>query len=199
MVANFAHGRITRNNDVFPVPVRACKIGFAGRVRPSRPASARSFSTLRLNHQSSAYPWDHINRQPLWGHCQESAGTAVPVIYRYLRRGMQKEKNTKPRFEISTAYSSIGARQNFLSAREKSALFAREFSFARCQDAAGAIILHGGAAGEIYTARTRPDGQRLQQELQNRILQQVRIVRSGRCKNGGVLCAARPWRDGRRL
>ena len=50
MVAIRAHGRITRENDVFPVPVRACKAGLAERVRPSRPASARSsFSTLRLN------------------------------------------------------------------------------------------------------------------------------------------------------
>ena len=33
-----------------PVPVRACEVGFAEQVRPSRPASARSsFSTLRLN------------------------------------------------------------------------------------------------------------------------------------------------------
>ena len=50
MVAIPAHGGITRKNGVFPVPVRACeKNGFAGRVRPSRPASACSFSTLRLN------------------------------------------------------------------------------------------------------------------------------------------------------
>ena len=50
MVAIPAHGRITRGNDVFPVPVRACEIGFAERIWPSRPASARSsFSTLRLN------------------------------------------------------------------------------------------------------------------------------------------------------
>ena len=44
------HGQHTQENDVFPVPVRACEIGFAERIRPSRPASARSsFSTLRLN------------------------------------------------------------------------------------------------------------------------------------------------------
>ena len=50
MVAIRAHGRITRKNDVFPVPVRAYEIGLAKRVRPSRPASARSSSsTLRLN------------------------------------------------------------------------------------------------------------------------------------------------------
>ena len=33
----------------FPVPVRASKFGLARRVRPSRPASVRSFSTLKLN------------------------------------------------------------------------------------------------------------------------------------------------------
>ena len=48
-----------------------------------------------------------------------------------------KRKNTKPRFELSTD-SSIRTRQHVLSAREKSARYAREFSFARCQDAAGA-------------------------------------------------------------
>ena len=91
MVAIPAHGRITRGNDVFPVPVRACEIGFAERIRPSRPASARSsFSTLRLNivlillagflplsTKASTYiPPTAIGLAPnLSGHCQESAGT----------------------------------------------------------------------------------------------------------------------------
>ena len=38
-----------KRNIFFPVPVRALEFGLARRVRPSRPASARSFSTLRLN------------------------------------------------------------------------------------------------------------------------------------------------------
>ena len=38
------------------------------------------------------------------------------------------------------------------SARGKSARYARELSFARCHDEAGAIILHGSAAGN--TSRT---------------------------------------------
>ena len=33
----------------FPVPVRACEFGLARQVRPSRSASARSFSTPKLN------------------------------------------------------------------------------------------------------------------------------------------------------
>ena len=59
----------------------------------------------------------------------------------------KKKENTKPRFELSTD-SSIKARRNFLSARGKRARYAREFSFARCHDAVGAIILHGSAAGK---------------------------------------------------
>ena len=39
----------SRENEVFPVPVRAREFGLARRVRQSRPASACSFSILRLN------------------------------------------------------------------------------------------------------------------------------------------------------
>ena len=48
MVANPARGPLNRENDYFPIPVRAWEFGLARRARPSRPASARSFSTLRL-------------------------------------------------------------------------------------------------------------------------------------------------------
>ena len=48
-VANPARGQLNRENEYFPVPVRARKYDLARRVRPSRPASACSFSTLRLN------------------------------------------------------------------------------------------------------------------------------------------------------
>ena len=48
--ANPARGELNRENDFFLVPVRAWEeIILARRVRPSRPASACSFSTLRLN------------------------------------------------------------------------------------------------------------------------------------------------------
>ena len=47
-----SRGQLKREKRLFPVPVRACGFGLAGQVRPSRPASARSFSTLRLNHES---------------------------------------------------------------------------------------------------------------------------------------------------
>ena len=106
---------------------------------------------------------------------------------------------------------SIRARQHFLSARKKRALCARvyvremsrcgKFMFARCHDAASlcsrdvTVVLRA----KRYTARTRPDSQHLQQEVRNRNLQQLGIAWSGRYKNGGVLCAGRPWRDGRRL
>ena len=58
MVAIRAHGRVTRENDVFPAPVRACKAGLAERVRPSRPASARSSSsTFRLSIVLTQSSW----------------------------------------------------------------------------------------------------------------------------------------------
>ena len=39
---------------IFSVPVHAWEYGLVRQVEPFRPASARSFSTLRLNHQSGA-------------------------------------------------------------------------------------------------------------------------------------------------
>ena len=48
-VANPARGQLKRENEYFPVPVRALELGLARRVQPSRPASACSFSILRLN------------------------------------------------------------------------------------------------------------------------------------------------------
>ena len=48
-VANPARGQLNRENDYYPVPVRAWEFGLARRVQPSRPASACSFSILRLN------------------------------------------------------------------------------------------------------------------------------------------------------
>ena len=46
-VANPARGKLNRENEYFPVSVRAGEFGLARRVRLSRPASACSFSTLR--------------------------------------------------------------------------------------------------------------------------------------------------------
>ena len=48
-VAIPARGQLNRKNGFFPVPVRAWEFGLAGQVRPSRPASACSLSTLSLN------------------------------------------------------------------------------------------------------------------------------------------------------
>ena len=47
-VANPARGQANRKNGYFPVPVRAREFDLARQVQPSRPASACSFSTLRL-------------------------------------------------------------------------------------------------------------------------------------------------------
>ena len=48
-VANPAHGQMNRENEYLPVPIRAWEFALARRVQPSRPASAYSFSMLRLN------------------------------------------------------------------------------------------------------------------------------------------------------
>ena len=47
--ANSARGQLNGENEYSLVPVRAGEFGFARRVQPSRPASACSFSILRLN------------------------------------------------------------------------------------------------------------------------------------------------------
>ena len=47
-VTNLARGQVNKENGNFPVSVRAQGFGLARRVRPSRPASARSFSMLTL-------------------------------------------------------------------------------------------------------------------------------------------------------
>ena len=52
MIANPARSQLYRENKIrrnFPVPVSAEEFGLAKQVRPSRPASARSFSALILN------------------------------------------------------------------------------------------------------------------------------------------------------
>ena len=49
MGANPVRAQLNRENEYFPFPARAREFGLARRVRPSRPASACSFSTLRLN------------------------------------------------------------------------------------------------------------------------------------------------------
>ena len=48
-VANPARGHLNGENDFFPVPVCAWEFGLARRFLPSRPASARSSSTLWWN------------------------------------------------------------------------------------------------------------------------------------------------------
>ena len=47
--ANHARGQLYRENDYFPVPIRISEFALVRQVRPSRPASAYSFSTPRLN------------------------------------------------------------------------------------------------------------------------------------------------------
>ena len=106
MVANNpARGQLNRETVFSPVPVRASEFGLAKRVRPSRPASARSFSTLGLNLvlniltgflSFSATASTSTYRQPPSGqsrvnrvtqlridrvHCRESASTG-PVVLR---------------------------------------------------------------------------------------------------------------------
>ena len=48
-VANPVRGQLNRENEYFPVTIRACEFGLARRVWPSHSASACSFSILRAN------------------------------------------------------------------------------------------------------------------------------------------------------
>ena len=48
-VVSPACGQLNRENEYFPVPVRAYTFGLARRVQSSHPASACSFSIVRLN------------------------------------------------------------------------------------------------------------------------------------------------------
>ena len=53
MVVNPARVELNSENVFFSVAVRAREFGLVRQVRPSRPTSPRSFSTARVNHQSS--------------------------------------------------------------------------------------------------------------------------------------------------
>ena len=101
-VVNPARGQLYRENGYFPVPVRAREFGLARRVRPSGPASACSFSILRLNlvlthgflpisAAASIYLYHHtpsgksrvyrVTQLRIDGvHCRESAGTEPVVL-----------------------------------------------------------------------------------------------------------------------
>ena len=48
-IINPARGQLNRGNEYFPVPVGHREFGLARQVRPSRPASACSFSIVTLN------------------------------------------------------------------------------------------------------------------------------------------------------
>ena len=103
VVANPARGKLNRGFlFYFPVPVCAWKFGLARQVRPSRPASACSFSTLRLNlvltrgvtpdfrsgvhlfflHTPSGQSRFYRVTQLLTDgvHCRESAGTGLVAV-----------------------------------------------------------------------------------------------------------------------
>ena len=110
MVAIPAHRWITRENDVFLVPVRACEIGFAGRVRPSRPASATLSLNLVLSTKASTYiPPTAIGLAPnLSGHGIACRWRSLPRIRWHNACNIPlstmhyvKRKNTKPRYKLS--------------------------------------------------------------------------------------------------
>ena len=100
-VANPARGQLNRENEYSPVLVRAREFGLARRVRPSRLASACSFSILRVNLVlAHGIPADfhggvYLLKPPYAGqsrvyrvtqlrtdgvHCRESAGTGPVVL-----------------------------------------------------------------------------------------------------------------------
>ena len=87
MVANPARGRLKRGNEFSPVPVGAGKFSLARQVRSSRPASACSSSTHRLNPaltrellsslRLSATTFFHLCHQPPPGQSQTGQGTEL--------------------------------------------------------------------------------------------------------------------------
>ena len=78
-----------QGNCFFPYPRSRLRIGLARRVRPSHPASAHSFSTLRLNHQSGPNSRDSsrfprrrpiLHRQP---PSEQSRFSGHAIAYRW--------------------------------------------------------------------------------------------------------------------
>ena len=65
-VVNPARGQLSRENEYFPVSVRAEEFGLARQIRPSRFASACTFSTLRLDYLVYGRPGSsEVPRNPL--------------------------------------------------------------------------------------------------------------------------------------
>ena len=110
-VTSPARGQLNRENEYFPVPVRARDFGLTRQVRPSRPASACSFSTLRLNLVLTYYGilpafrggvhFFYLNHHTPSGqsrvyrvtqlrtdgvHCRESAGTVSVILKVVVKR-----------------------------------------------------------------------------------------------------------------
>ena len=101
-VANAARGQLNRKNENFPVPVWARESSLARWARPFRPASACSFSSLKLNlvltlgippdarggvqlfippAAIGSVPSLSVTQLRTDGvHCQESAGTGSSVL-----------------------------------------------------------------------------------------------------------------------
>ena len=68
-VANPGRGQLNRENYFSPFPVRACEFVLARRVQPSRPASACSFSILRLNIERGTSNHVDLSDSPLCKEC----------------------------------------------------------------------------------------------------------------------------------
>ena len=75
-VANPARGQLNRENEYFPVPVRASEFGLVRRVRQPRAASACSFSTLGLNES---------------GFLPSSAAASIYLFKTYIRHRVSPE------------------------------------------------------------------------------------------------------------
>ena len=92
--ANPARGQLNRENEYFLVSGGAGEFGLARRVRPSRPASAYSFSILSLNlvpthgippdSRGSPLGQSRVSRvkhlRTVGVHCRESAGPGPVVL-----------------------------------------------------------------------------------------------------------------------
>ena len=76
-VANPACGQLNRENEHFPVPVRAWEFGLARRVQPSRPAFIGSVPSL--SGHAVAYRWRSLSRVPRH-RASKSQGSSERVL-----------------------------------------------------------------------------------------------------------------------
>ena len=115
-IANPVCGQLNRENEYFPVPVRAGEFDLVRRVLPSRTAPVCSFSTLRLNRVlTRRVPPDcrgsvHLFITPsaigpvpsLSGHSNAYRWRSLPRVYHHKTSSSQGSSGTGAAFSAFT-------------------------------------------------------------------------------------------------